>query len=785
MQGVTGGDGLIDPDRFPARASDLDTVVIRGSAADIRAMGAATSDGTDQVASAWQGLTGCYQAPEQEQVYALMDPAVTSGHALSVAFGTAAGHLETYADVLEQHRARLAGVEDDARAFRARVIDGVQVDASGSKQAGFGDYVAYALDWFPGVDERKVTVPWYEDGVSVGRNKDLLARYGAVLADISTAAATCANAIQALVSGVPMVPVVAVPAQSLTGADGSPLPWGAAVQEDRSCAESVMHGGYEFGRGLWQGAESLVAGYNPGDGTLWSFAGYRQAWTGMVDLAGSLLVYSPMCWPVDLVAGGLYLAGETDNPFSKFMGDRLHTEARLTSLVGYDVDAKDGWHAWHQDAWSAGTQAVLNIGTFFIPVGGEAAAGLKGASVAARLVRIGELSADFVLPGGSWVIRGGIRIAGTLGDILRVGDRVLPTMQDVTQVGAKTVTLKPASLIALVDDVTAPRAPHTPVSDEVFDPHPPEAPERVEPGPAEPDPAGPAHDPTGATPVAPAHQPTEPAPVDPAHDPTGPSSDPSGHEPTGPSSDPTGPGSHPDTATPAGDHPAGSDGAGTDPAGSHHRPGSDHPGEAAPPNSHGDGTSADGTHGANAGEPNPPGHGIPQEYRDYPVQEVTAGQKGAWARQLYNLEPHTVYRIDDRHLFVTDDTGRVTRVETELTYRDQATAELFRNGNQQRLAGGEYRLDGDQGGHLIAASLGGPGEPINLVPMDRALNGNGANSFGALESQWRDILKANPDARVRVTIDVRYPDSLSARPEAFGAEWSVNGGEPEMRGFRQ
>ena len=756
MQAVTSHGGLIDPDRFPARASDLDTVVIRGSAADIRAMGAATSDGTDQVASAWQGLTGCYQAPEQEQVYALMDPAVTSGHALSVAFGTAAGHLETYADVLEQHRARLAGVEDDARAFRARVIDGVQVDASSSKQAGFGDYVAYALDWFPGVDERKVTVPWYEDGVSVGRNKDLLARYGAVLADISTAAATCANAIQALVSGVPMVPVVAVPAQSLTGADGSPLPWGAAVQEDRSCAESVMHGGYEFGRGLWQGAESLVAGYNPGDGTLWSFAGYRQAWTGMVDLAGSLLVYSPMCWPVDLVAGGLYLAGETDNPFSKFMGDRLHTEARLTSLVGYDVDAKDGWHAWHQDAWSAGTQAVLNIGTFFIPVGGEAAAGLKGASVAARLVRIGELSADFVLPGGSWVIRGGIRIAGTLGDILRVGDRVLPTMQDVTQVGAKTVTLKPASLIDLVDDVTAPRTPHTPVSDDVFDPHTPEVPDRVEPGPAEPNPVEPA-------PVDPAHGPVDPRPVDPAHEPTGPSSDPSGHEPTGPAADPTGPGSHPDAATPAGDHRAGGD-VPAAPA--------EHPAgnlDAAP------------TH------PDHPGPSLREVVADrYPgmdVVDTAGGRKHSWNQLLNNPRPDTVYIVDERSVYVTDAHARVTHAEGPWVTTSKGQAALHRNRYQQTHAGGPDRLPDDHGGHLIAASGGGTGEKLNLVALNKVINGAGGD-WGKMEADIRSLLHTRGAGAVDLKIDLQYPGD-SRRPNSIQVEVYADGKRIERMRVRQ
>ncbi|MBU4215412.1 MAG: hypothetical protein KJ792_12235 [Actinobacteria bacterium] len=102
----TASDGLIDPDAFVASASDLDTEQIRTAASSIRAMGTVAVDATEGVASAWQGLSGCYQAPEQEQVYALMDPAVTSANGLATAFGSAAGHLQTYADDLEGHRAR-------------------------------------------------------------------------------------------------------------------------------------------------------------------------------------------------------------------------------------------------------------------------------------------------------------------------------------------------------------------------------------------------------------------------------------------------------------------------------------------------------------------------------------------------------------------------------------------------------------------------------------------------------------------------------------------------------
>ncbi|MGI4896818.1 MAG: DNA/RNA non-specific endonuclease, partial [Janthinobacterium lividum] len=48
---------------------------------------------------------------------------------------------------------------------------------------------------------------------------------------------------------------------------------------------------------------------------------------------------------------------------------------------------------------------------------------------------------------------------------------------------------------------------------------------------------------------------------------------------------------------------------------------------------------------------------------------------------------------------------------------------LRRNGYQQRNAGkNEGRLSIDEGGHLIASSLGGPGEGINLVAMDTAQN---------------------------------------------------------------
>ncbi|WP_242650071.1 DNA/RNA non-specific endonuclease [Rodentibacter trehalosifermentans] len=50
---------------------------------------------------------------------------------------------------------------------------------------------------------------------------------------------------------------------------------------------------------------------------------------------------------------------------------------------------------------------------------------------------------------------------------------------------------------------------------------------------------------------------------------------------------------------------------------------------------------------------------------------------------------------------------------------DKAT----RNEYRQKVAGGDCRLESDCGGHLIASMFNGVGEGINLVAMDKTLNG--------------------------------------------------------------
>lgn len=83
---------------------------------------------------------------------------------------------------------------------------------------------------------------------------------------------------------------------------------------------------------------------------------------------------------------------------------------------------------------------------------------------------------------------------------------------------------------------------------------------------------------------------------------------------------------------------------------------------------------------------------------------------------------------------------------------------------------GQGGQTGDQGGHLIASALGGAGDKINLVPMDKILN-NGA--YKAMESNLAKALEEGK--KVSVKIDVAYPDGGGNRPSGFTVNYTIDG----------
>jgi filamentous hemagglutinin len=149
------------------------------------------------------------------------------------------------------------------------------------------------------------------------------------------------------------------------------------------------------------------------------------------------------------------------------------------------------------------------------------------------------------------------------------------------------------------------------------------------------------------------------------------------------------------------------------------------------------------------------------------------GSKGSWNPDINaNIKPKTSYVLDNGHKYSTDASARVTQVSGDLNL-----SKMDRNGYQQCKVGKCGNV-GDQGGHLIAASLGGAGDKLNLVPMDKVLN-NGP--WKSMEKQLADALKAGKN--VSIKIDVGYSGN-SARPSEFRIRATIDGEIVPFRFFQ-
>jgi predicted RNA-binding protein YlqC (UPF0109 family) len=127
-------------------------------------------------------------------------------------------------------------------------------------------------------------------------------------------------------------------------------------------------------------------------------------------------------------------------------------------------------------------------------------------------------------------------------------------------------------------------------------------------------------------------------------------------------------------------------------------------------------------------------------------------------KELNNPEPNTVYYVDGRHRYTTDEHGRTTSVKSTIREDDLDTG--IRNCYQQGKAG-SCGLDDDEGGHLIATKVGGPGEKINLVPQNMNLN---RGKWKKMENEWAK--RAANGENIEVEIEIIY-DGDNPRPEKF------------------
>lgn len=91
---------------------------------------------------------------------------------------------------------------------------------------------------------------------------------------------------------------------------------------------------------------------------------------------------------------------------------------------------------------------------------------------------------------------------------------------------------------------------------------------------------------------------------------------------------------------------------------------------------------------------------------------------------------------------------------------------------------GNCGLPNDEGGHLIASIFDGPGERLNLVPMDANLN---RGEWKKMENVWASALKDGKTVSVR--IEPNYVGSAT-RPDAFTVTYSIDGARPMILDFK-
>lgn len=131
----------------------------------------------------------------------------------------------------------------------------------------------------------------------------------------------------------------------------------------------------------------------------------------------------------------------------------------------------------------------------------------------------------------------------------------------------------------------------------------------------------------------------------------------------------------------------------------------------------------------------------------------------------YVLKHKEEYDANDYH-YATDRLGRITRAEGTLRLEKGK-----RNTNHQARAGGEDRLEEDEGGHLIATRFDGSGKIDNIVAMDHDVN---RKEFAAIEKEWAKELKDGNQVDVKITC--RYKGD-SERPDSFIVKYQVT--EPD------
>lgn len=123
---------------------------------------------------------------------------------------------------------------------------------------------------------------------------------------------------------------------------------------------------------------------------------------------------------------------------------------------------------------------------------------------------------------------------------------------------------------------------------------------------------------------------------------------------------------------------------------------------------------------------------------------------------IVKLPPNSKFIVDDGTFeYFSDEIGRVKFVQSHIKKIISRTNPGRDNSKRAKY---KNRINGDDGGHIIASCLGGPNEAINIVPINKNKN----NLIREFETGLKSFIDNN--CNLEYSVFIEYPDDNSLRP---------------------
>ena len=168
--------------------------------------------------------------------------------------------------------------------------------------------------------------------------------------------------------------------------------------------------------------------------------------------------------------------------------------------------------------------------------------------------------------------------------------------------------------------------------------------------------------------------------------------------------------------------------------------------------------------------------GIESEIFDGGIENELLEADGTENENLKTDDEGNVYCVDDKlqpyntyvlngNTYNTDEFGRIVECDASPI----RSPENPRDVDAQLKAGGEDRLDNDQGGHIVGRDLNGDSGIGNLVAMDSKIN---QSDYKRMENDIKSSLDEGKDVTVKT--EISYSDN-SERPDRLTSTVNADG----------